>query len=180
MSTEVTPADENLDRLLRSFPVPPSTEFTEDTLVRVLWQAEAGSVDALHRVQEWLSDQPLMAPDDFSAATLIRLEEIQRHSRNTVVFPVALRWAAAAAALFALSFLGFNILNDTSPSADVKAPPVADAPLALEGAGSQYPNFAVTMSRPVVDELWVLAESLEDAEVLLDDRTVEVLAFLAD
>ena len=58
--------------------------------------------------------------------------------------------------------------------------PVADAPLALEGAGSQYPNFAVTMSRPVVDELWVLAESLEDAEVLLDDRTVEVLAFLAD
>ena len=179
MSTEVTPADENLDRLLRSFPVPPSTEFTEDTLVRVLWQAEAESVDALHRVQEWLSDQPLMAPDDFSDATLIRLEEIQRHSRNTVVFPVALRWAAAAA-LFAVSFLGFNILNETSPSADVKAPPVGDAPLAVDGAGSQYPNFAVTMSRPVVDELWVLDESLEDAEVLLDDRTVEVLAFLAD
>ena len=196
--------DLKLDELLRSSPLEASPHFTKNLLERLHdVERRQGGIDAT--LSALLARQPVQASPDFAKNTLqrIRAEKVREERVKVISFPFLACWFSAAAAIFVIGFFGVQFLLPP------KSVPTEEYPVAKSIPVTPYEIQVVEESEEVEEiiaevreaphipimlkvleetevlpdlqmaELFLLAESMTDAEVLLDGEVFDTLTFIA-
>lgn len=186
-----------VDSLLEDHPVETSNDFAGRTCERLhdlqrreawhaVWPGEFTDVDAL--IDYELSSQPVSAPEDMAARVLRACEQKPAASDGSSAanngaapvpskvlrFPSLGQMAAGLAAAAALGFLLLSVENANHGEAPGLGAPLVDH----SGSGSSQPGGSVTANEPDITELLVMADTLADAEILLDEDAMDTLAML--
>jgi hypothetical protein len=169
--------DEKVDALLTARPVTASRGFTSATLARIKRETSGRDWDAT--LDALLADNPVEASPDFLNRTLNRIQRSEAaettgdESKGILQFPIP-RWLntlAAVAAVVAIGLVSFFTLNQTARTA---AP---DAQL-VYNAAEQQENVDRSADL-MMDELFLLAEDLIEAELFLDESDYDAIAALS-
>lgn len=164
-------SEEKLDKLLAAHPVTASSDFTEQTLRRLQQRkAERSPEEAL---DELLWEWPVEASPDFPQKILAQIDAKAkgRGISTVLLFPKVGRWIGGVAAVLALVF-GTAQFFMAPPG-----PTQSSQIIALNPSLSKPSPEGID---PLLEEIFILTESLREIEIFLDENTGETLAYLAD
>lgn len=157
--------DVQLDALLTLLPVKASKNFTRETLRRIQ------SADTTSTLENLLEDYPVEAPPDFTEMTMAVLGRSLSKAK-AIPFPRLLGTMAALAATIALAFLGTRYFGEKQAEKPLEIlPPVISL--------NQQPE-PDTVARLFVDDLFLLAEGLSEAGVMLEEESYAAILLLTD
>ena len=164
----IDPLDAQLDAFLAVRPVKASKNFTRETLRRIQRAETTGTLENL------LEDYLVEAPPDFTEKTLARLHRRRLPKSRIIPFPRLMGALAAIAAGVAVAFLGTHYFGEEQAEKSLEIlPPVITS--------NQQPEPGEnTASRLFVDDLFLLAEGLSEADVMLEDESYAAILLLAE
>ena len=161
----IDPLDAQLDALLVIQPVKASKNFTRDTMRRIQLADTTGNLEYL------LEDYPVEAPPEFTKKTLARL---RLPKANIIPFPKLMGVLAALAAALAVAFLGTHYFGKEQAEKPLEIlPPAITSNLQPEPGE----NTAVGL---FVDDLFLLAEGLSEADAILEEESYAAILLLTD
>ena len=161
----IDPLDAQLDALLAVRPVKASKNFTPETLRRIQ------RADATGALENLLEDYPVEAPPEFTEKTLARL---RLSKANIIPFPKLLVAVAALAAAFAVAFLGTDYFGEERAEKPFEILPPT---ITLNQQPEPGEN---TTARLFVDDLFLLAEGLSEADAILEEESYAAILLLTD
>jgi len=155
--------DENIDELLTTLPVEAAPNFIENTLARLQKEKNNAFID--EKIDQLLGEQYVTTSQSFTHAALksIQNEKARCHKVTRVAY--AVRWWGAVAAVIVISFIVFY---------PKYFPPTQ---LDIDSTGVVPLTQTLTANSEALDmnELFVLAEALNEASFLLENSNTESL-----
>lgn len=164
----IDPLDVQLDAILAARPVKASKNFTRETLCRIQRAETTGALENL------LEDYPVEANPDFTEKTLARLHGRSSSKSRIISFPKLIGAFAALAAAIAVAFLGTSYFGKDQAAKPLEIlPPVLTSNQQIEPGNN-------TDVRPFVDDLFLLAAGLSEADAILEEESYAAILLLTD
>lgn len=153
--------DEKTDELLTTLPVEAAPSFIKNTLARLQKEKNNAFID--EKIDQLLGEQYITTSQSFTHAALKSIQNEKARCHKVTRMAYAVRWWGAVAAVIVISFIVFY---------PKYFPPTQ---LDIDGTGVVPLTQTLTANSEALDmnELFVLAETLNEASFLLENSNTE-------
>ena len=153
--------DEKTDELLTTLPVEAAPNFIKNTLARLQKEKNNAFID--EKIDQLLGEQYITTSQSFTHAALKSIQNEKARCHKVTRMAYAVRWWGAVAAVIVISFIVFY---------PKYFPPTQ---LDIDGTGVVPLTQTLTANSEALDmnELFVLAETLNEASFLLENSNTE-------